>query len=362
MSANVPSASEMEGEAGPSEGQASPWKAWGERIMWPLRRWPVLGDIGVRLAELDLYGLPAVDTHNALSLFNALCGLEIYGTTSGDITFVVTTLPYILEEVSRLRERRRQSAAASPLFPEARPTSVSASDVIAAWSRITEDYALNPKRLEESNYDGGVGHVARDQADYNGALGRRLQALGLLALEMELSLPAEVLALVSRADEKLAQSTDKDTPSTPDDVFAMATIRENLWLDDTGELEELARRQGLDFEFTMPVLEGGCVPVFEIGAVASRPSRTTGLGRELLLQIMRQAATSGHLVVVEPASARLMEYYLDMGFKTINQTKAVVEMGFPATYSSETVLVYSEPLPVVTDSEQLYELVSLSCT
>jgi hypothetical protein len=333
-----PSGVEPEGDTSANEGTRKWMPEWMKKPiarLTGLRNNADFHDVGVRLAELSATDIPPA---------HDLAMLETMGTSSGDLTFVVKMIPSLLQMSAKLQERAR-GPPKSLLFPDALEMDLHASSVISTWSQITNSYATSPNRKAESS------------KEYNGALGRRLQALGLMALEIQMSLPDEVLALVRKADaeelctlnpEATGCDCDKNlqgdfvaTPGTPDDVFAMATVSTKMWklkgVEESWKLGWFANSQGFSYADTARLYENGYVPVFEIGSVASRPSRSTGLGKELLMQIIGQAAKTGHLVLLSETSPRLTDYYQEMGFVPMSTTEG-------------TVLVYSKRIEATSEN------------
>jgi hypothetical protein len=265
--------------------------------------------------------------------FEDLSVLGAIGTMSDDITFAVKMIPQLMQMAGKLQEKER-GPPTELLFPDELEMDLHASSVMSTWSQITNRYATSPNRMAEST------------KEYDGALGRRLQALGLMALEIQMSLPDEVLALVRKVNAEEICTDNPDATgcdlegdfvvtNTPDDIFAMATVSKKMWrlkgVEEGWKLGWFANSQGFSYARTAQLYEDGYVPVFEIGQLASRPSRSTGLGKEFLLQIMRQAAKTGHLVLLSETSPRLTDYYQEMGFVPMRTTEG-------------TVLVYSKPI------------------
>ena len=180
--------------------------------------------------------------------------------------------------------------------------------------------------------------------------------LAMMAAEIKTSHPDEVLALVSHFG---IFGSKVDLPSSQaekywlENIFAMATASKRVQADDTGKLEDIAQRQGLKQAF--PGLhDDGYVPVVEIGRVVASPLSAEqwdagGVGKELLLQIVKRAAASGHLVVHRPISTTpssaiartdarnedldLEAYYEELGFERIDASGV------------DNLMVYSKPVP-----------------
>lgn len=220
-----------------------------------------------------------------------------------------------------------------------RPIGVSASSVINMWTQRAE--------LLASFSEYNMSDIDRAQMQkFRNKLPQIFYILRRMAVELESNPPAQILALVTKGIGLEAH--------LPSHVVAMAVTAKRSQLDHTGQLDDIAKRQGLK-EAGAGLYKDGRVPVVKIETVVATPMPgvQSGLGKELILQIVRHAAASGHLVVLTPANGGLRKYYQNMGFERID---GEVDMD---TGRSTLKMVYGEPVHRVTGHALSFELCSL---
>jgi len=224
-------------------------------------------------------------------------------------------------------------------LPEPRPIDLSASTVVSSWMRIASQRIA--KSSKEFAYNPMFPRTAAEKQSLTKA-GWTHQTLLDITRDINKWPPDEVLALVTKDS---AMWSDQ-----PSDILCMATVRVHLPEPPTERmakrLNEIAKRQGLTE--AGDTTDEPFPPRVKIDTVVASPMpgvSAAGLGKELLLQIVRRAATSGHLVLIRPANERLRKYYQEIGFETVD--------------ASIEEMVYSKAIPEVADFDLEFEMASL---
>jgi len=242
------------------------------------------------------------------------------------------------------------SQEGSPL--ELRPVDLSASEVIERWATVAYLYA--------EKAESGLARIDIINALARGSTGKEkfLQKMhGTITVLKMMEDKIERIAKRSTSHQVLALATKANVRQTdlPSNMLAMALVSQDLMYDFSGgKLENIIRRQGL--KKASGLVKGGLVPVVHIAQVVATPmlSIPGGLGKQLLLQIVRRAAASGHLVLLRAHNMRLAEYYQSIGFELLYDRGHEQELA-----EDMPEMVYSELLSGATGHELLYEMVSL---
>jgi len=258
------------------------------------------------------------------------------------LVLILNTLAILRAYIRRVRGSLNEVHKNSPCahlpsceaanLPKLKNVALSASPIIKSWKQLANTEAES--LLEEDE-------IKKEK--FESKMTEAQNILTEMARNLKRSSPHDILALATKDDGKKVESAA--------DVVALAMVTNHSQKDDTGKLKDIAEKQGLREASAKDGPASKCcvAPVMVIGEVVAKPTkdRMVGLGKELLLQIVRHAATSGRLVVLSPASEWLLEYYQEMGFEPIDSADRVGPM------------VYSKPLPDVTDNEHAFQMVRL---
>lgn len=216
---------------------------------------------------------------------------------------------------------------------------LSASSIIKLWKRLLKTEA-------EVSAEGVEPLTEEDEIKKEKVESKMTEAQNILnemTQNLKRATPHDIVGLATK------DKTENLDPAA--DVFVLAMINNHFQKDDTGKLKDIAEKQGLIEASAQDGEASQCcpAPVIVIGEVVAKPTkdRMAGLGKELLLRIVRHAATMGRLVVLSPASEWLLEYYQTIGFEPIDSADRVGPM------------VYSKPLPEIADNEHAFQMVRL---
>jgi hypothetical protein len=251
---------------------------------------------------------------------------QLVSTKSRDATDHVIVVGSVFEEVL-LSQGALPGIEAVATLERFRPISVSASSVIEKWMRHIAQVSPSVPDLFDKE-------LKAEEVPENWVLDETAEKLAIaysslqsLARDIEKNPHAEVQALVT----------------TTHGVMAMAVATKRLPKDDTGQLQEIACRQGLadgcviDLDEEEGALHESKMQVVEIEVIVASPMpglKSEWLETELLLQIVRCAAAAGHLVVLTPANESLKKFYQKIGFEDLQ-----------GATGSGGQMVYSKPLP-----------------